>query len=373
MGFVDKLRLQNIVPGTSLNLGFTGQLPKYGGSDPAKEMIRMYKNLVKSQPKQPRINQVAQSVASPRQEPTSGPGRVNFVDMGLTDFQKESLAQKERDSLRRAEGQAQNRSLTSQKNTLAEWKARNPNKKFVSVRGGNVMAFDPVTGEAEDTGISSGTLTESERLNMMDTNRDEDREDRQQAARESQARSFRNQRRLQDDRQSNESEDWGNAIQTYNPDGTPGPVVQINNRGESRPVTGVGAIKPKARDVQPTQQGHGITNRIRELLNRKPEWEDYIDVENQRVHPVGHGAGIWGGGLDAATRETILRNIYGTGPIDVNAEPVPEYEEPEEVEQPKVPKASDVGLDKLKTNQKYQLNNGKVGTYLGNGRFRIEG
>jgi hypothetical protein len=54
-------------------------------------------------------------------------------------------------------------SPTIQKNSIAAFKAQNPNMKFITMKGGNVVAFDPLTGEAHDTGISSGTMTEEDK------------------------------------------------------------------------------------------------------------------------------------------------------------------------------------------------------------------
>lgn len=48
------------------------------------------------------------------------------------------------------------------KQRLAEYRALNPNKKLTQVKGGNLMAFDPATGELEDTGIGSGMLSDKD-------------------------------------------------------------------------------------------------------------------------------------------------------------------------------------------------------------------
>lgn len=135
--------------------------------------------------------------------------------------------------------------------SIAEHKQKNPNLKFIPVKGGNIMAFNPQTGDSEDTGIATNTLTEAERLRITQENAMTKQNDAQAAANE----------------------------------------------------------KPP----QPSQLKHAIDLRIQEAINRNPEWKDYIDTETGMVAPIGTGASRWTGskGLDEATRSAILDTIYG--------------------------------------------------------------
>lgn len=315
MAFVDKMRMQNIFPSSRFNLGFTGKIPSYGGQDPLTDIVSRFEDLRNKE--ESRISNIANRMVQPQgpqvTEPTQpNQGRMNviFKDNEMTPFQRESLALR-RQGLENTKGnQEANRNLTKQRISIAEHKAKNPNKRFIAVKGGNVMAFDPATGEAEDTGINSGTLTDQERLEIQQDNAKALETTRQD-----------NRVKLEDTRQNNRLEvrqfdkdnpedDWGNPVQTFNPDGTPGLVIQVNNKdGSTRRVqAGSGAIKPKP-TIQPSQQLNARKLRIQEILNRKPEWRKYVDAETGEVKPVGTGFGS--ADLTPEMRNQIVNEIYG--------------------------------------------------------------
>lgn len=74
MSFVQKLRMNNIFPTGGMNLGFSGQLPRYGGSDPMRDIVDNYA-VPRSmpQPRQPApastgaLNRIAGRMAEPEQ------------------------------------------------------------------------------------------------------------------------------------------------------------------------------------------------------------------------------------------------------------------------------------------------------------------
>ncbi len=49
---------------------------------------------------------------------------------------------------------------------VAKFKAQNPALKTLTPKGGNVMLFDPLTGQLHDTGIDSGTLSEQDKIEL---------------------------------------------------------------------------------------------------------------------------------------------------------------------------------------------------------------
>jgi hypothetical protein len=57
--------------------------------------------------------------------------------------------------------------INQQKIDLATYKAKNPNMKFIISKGGNVQAFNPITGSGFDTGIDSGTLSDSDKQALI--------------------------------------------------------------------------------------------------------------------------------------------------------------------------------------------------------------
>lgn len=303
--------MNNIFPTTGMNLGFSGELPKFGGSDPLHEMLDLFDARTKEQDNQVpsgNLQRIAkQNIGQPEVEK---PKNVVFKD-DMTAFQRASLAERRADRESRESNQDANRDLSKERISIADYKARNPNKRFISVKGGNIMAIDPTTGEAEDTGIATNTLSDADRLRIQNDYRGRDREDRQSAATELENTRQTNRVALQNDRQN--EPDWGNAIQTYKPDGTPDAVVQINRRDGTTRRVGVDSIKPPT-TTQPTQQRHALDNRIIEAINRNPEWARYINQETGIVAPVGAGSSWTGNpGLTAEERNKILEAIHGGG------------------------------------------------------------
>lgn len=50
---------------------------------------------------------------------------------------------------------------------IYRYKAMHPDHKFMISRGGNIFAFNPDTGDAFDTGVDSGTLSEEDKLELL--------------------------------------------------------------------------------------------------------------------------------------------------------------------------------------------------------------
>lgn len=324
--------MNNIFPTGGMNLGFSGNLPQYGGSDPLDEIVNLYEDMVERRNSTANLSRIAQQAAQPIEQNNipSGPSRVIFKDDEMTDFQKGSLGLRERelqsrDAARQASSEARKKQLS-----ISEYRAQNPNKRFIVQRGGNIIAFDPATGESEDTGIDSGTLSDADRARIQNDYRVSNREDTQRHQQGMEETRQKGRKELQEDRQAHDDAEWGNPIQTYKPNGDLGPVVQVNSKGETRQVKGVeGGIRAPQRPIQPSQERHAIDNKIREAIARNPEWAKYINPETGTVAPVGAGASMWGSdtGLTAEERNKILDYIYGpSGSTPNNARPQGETE-----------------------------------------------
>lgn len=314
MGFVDSLRMQNIFPNSKLQLGFTGKIPAYGGRDPLEDIVSRYQDLLPPQQTiEPsnRISQVADKLGQPQQPKMN----VVFKDE-MTPFQKQSLALRKSGQDNTRENQEANRELAGKRVGIAEFKAKNPNKRFIAVKGGNVMAFDPTTGEAEDTGINSGTLTDQERLEISQGHA-EKMEGTRQTNRETLANVQHGNRMTEKQYdKDNPDDDWGNPLQTFNPDGTPGLLVQVNKKdGTTRRVQTPGVTRTTAPGtqppLQPSQQINERKLKIQEVLAHNPDWSRYIDQESGQVKPVGTGYGS--ADLTEQKRNEIVEAIYGKG------------------------------------------------------------
>lgn len=67
----------------------------------------------------------------------------------------------------REKNDERNANIRQQRADIYGFKAQHPNFKFVMTKGGNVQAMDPATGEAHDTGVPTGSLTELDKMNLQ--------------------------------------------------------------------------------------------------------------------------------------------------------------------------------------------------------------
>lgn len=137
-----------------------------------------------AQPVRPEVNRATApqpnriSDQAQLQQPTNKP--MNHVlnimspyEQATIDFKNRELEQKRSLGTGKldvtSEGQNQRFEVAKERNSIAEFKANNPGKKFQISKGGNIFAFDPITGEGQDTGISSGTLSDKEKIEITNT------------------------------------------------------------------------------------------------------------------------------------------------------------------------------------------------------------
>lgn len=126
---------------------------------------------------EPGLQRVSRQVSQPQQQneiqqqplnyaykaPESDKFATNII-MGTTEADKQKRALE----LANTKGAPtmRNASTNQQKADLATFKAKNPNMKFIVSKGGNVQAFNPLTGEGFDTGVDSGTLSEQDKIEL---------------------------------------------------------------------------------------------------------------------------------------------------------------------------------------------------------------
>lgn len=68
-----------------------------------------------------------------------------------------------------AENNQQKNEIAQQRADIYGFKAQNPGMKFQISKGGNIIALDPITGQGQDTGISSGTLSDADKIAITNT------------------------------------------------------------------------------------------------------------------------------------------------------------------------------------------------------------
>src|SRR5258706_9326816 len=60
----------------------------------------------------------------------------------------------------------QNTDINQQKANILKFKAENPGLNPLATKGGNITFYNPISGKTIDSGVSTGTLTEQERLEL---------------------------------------------------------------------------------------------------------------------------------------------------------------------------------------------------------------
>jgi hypothetical protein len=105
------------------------------------------------------------------------PQNVVFKDNSLTPYEKASLAQKDKElNEKKSEAGAKlgfnysklgaDVDSRTAKQSLSEWKAKNPQGKIVYEPGGNIHLINPITGETTDTGIESGKMSDRDKMEL---------------------------------------------------------------------------------------------------------------------------------------------------------------------------------------------------------------
>ena|SRR5213592_2371474 len=170
--------------------------------------------------------------------------------------------------------------INRSKQKLADWKAHNPDGKIYAPKGGNVVIINPQTGEATDTGIESGMLSDEERINLT------------------------GQKRME---QISKQGEIQKGIQ-----GTKGEqaLEQIGARGgEARETKEVVPGGAGATSQLPTQQKVGLQLKANKAKQEHPEWSRYIntDPNTGMVEITPPATGYFSRGPDKAVYDEIIK------------------------------------------------------------------
>jgi hypothetical protein len=183
-----------------------------------------------------------------------------------TAYQMATQELNERKLEQKTENDAANRDIRQQRADVYEWKAKHPGAKVVKVPGRNIYLVDPISGEFYDTGIDSGEMSESTRIETEHNNRM-----KEIGARGSEARKTRS--------------------------------------------TPSGGSSGGGRSVLPTQTKVDQYNRARELANTRPSLAKYIHLGDPGTNDftVDSPKDNWfgGNGMSQEMYDEINRYIYG--------------------------------------------------------------
>lgn len=193
MGFLDSLQKNNLFTDKNPN---PLQPPNMGGFDPVNEFRNLF-SLVASEKQKDRdlqlqlerlrhqpsgqINQVAHQALKPQPGETPnvvfdrrGDSADTFVNNILNPpergFKFQELAQKNNLANQGLDIKRGDQDIRQQRANVYEFKSKNPNMHIVLPKGGNVLAINPQTGEAVDSGIPTGSLSDEDRINLQGTN-----------------------------------------------------------------------------------------------------------------------------------------------------------------------------------------------------------
>jgi len=189
--FVDSLRMNNIYPSGGGTFG-----PPIDAS-PNFDAIARIMNLamgpaiqnrnaewqrednLRAQDRSQRLQDIARSMASNIMEPTQpqnvqmAPSAISPLDIAKLNLEKQKLGEKQTTDIanigikqKQTDIKSSQEGVSQQRANIYQFKATHPNMKIVSDKGGNFYAVDPITGKSMDTGISTGTVSDEEKLNI---------------------------------------------------------------------------------------------------------------------------------------------------------------------------------------------------------------
>jgi len=264
----------------------------------------------------------------PNQKPNHVLNIMSPYEQATIDFknreldQKRSLGSEKLDVTR--EGQDQRMNLGTERNFIADFKAKNPGMKIQVSKGGNFVGFDPITGKVIDTGVSSGTMSERDKLDVTNagdmaeiTARGDIQKDiqdtRGQQGLAQVAARVAGQKDIQGTRGTQALEQIGARIAgDKDVQATRGEqsLAQIAARGNeqrttqaARPVTG----------MQPTQAKVLESNTARQIINTRPDLAPFIK-QNQdgtyTVEPPGEAGWLGNAKPTQAQFEEITKALY---------------------------------------------------------------
>lgn len=202
--------------------------------------------------------------------------------------------------------------ISQQHQQLDEWKAKNPQGKVYAPKGGNVVIINPQTGEATDTGIPSGTLSDERRIRLTGDIKS-------------------GQITQQGDIKSGQIEQQGNIRSGQIGQQHENRLGEISASGEQARETkgtlGAGTTKPLGSESA-TQTKTRLQLRANEAIQEHPEWQGFIKINpNNGMVDIEPPGKTWYGaqsGPDKATHDEIVSYIRGQSKSSTSKPTVPE-------------------------------------------------
>lgn len=211
--------------------------------------------------------------------------RQNNANERTLAYQQVSNELRARADEERAKNNERNAAIREYRANVYKYKADNPNMRFVFPKGGNVMMINPVTGAKINTGIPTGTLTETDKMNLAQEQAIERIEEQGSQVRET------------------EGVRHGNRMDEIDRRG----IWTGTNRGRGSATS----EKPET----PSQRRTRLYNSAQELVNTNSTLGKWVTIEpggRFKIEPPGE-PGFFGGASGPTKKEydDIVKFIYG--------------------------------------------------------------
>jgi len=222
----------------------------------------------------------------PMQQAATNERYQNVNDRTMA-YNQMSIELREKAMQLKAENDERKANIAQQRADIYAFKAAHPNFKFMMPKGGNVQAMDPATGQAHDTGIPTGSMTQLDQMWLA-----------QEQALERIGASGAQARETEGVRQEGRME----AI------GARGEQAQKTKATPSGSATG--------KDMLPTQKKVDEFRRARELMNTRPDLAPFIKLGSANDYDlVKPNPSAWtekGKGPTAQQYSDMINAIYGS-------------------------------------------------------------
>lgn len=307
MAYFENLRLGNLF-GRPRGMGMEGEEPAFNQSN-----IAGYTVLPPDIPTQVR----RPNIPMPMEKETPDISKMpTYYKPDMTEYQRQSLGSlnqyregtlglREQELARNLKKDEETQKIARQRADIYDFKAKNPNMRIYAPKGGNVYAINPVTGKRMDLGISSGTLSDIDKIELEQEKAIERIEKTGEVTRET--NKVRSEQEI--------ASAWGTPVQAFGRDGKPlDYMLSINAKtGESKKVP-LGSdmvtrtTPPGAGNITPSQEGNEQFNKARQILFKNPDYRRYITLgkggDFTLKMPLFRG--------DKTVYDKIYQDIYGS-------------------------------------------------------------
>lgn len=211
---------------------------------------------------------------------------VNSRTLAHQTVTNEIRAKADEDKVRKNEADLK---IRQQRADIYEFKAKNPHMKLMTTKGGNITAFNPLTGQTIDTGVPSGSLSEMDKLNFM-----------QEDALERIGATGEETRETEGTRQVNREKNI---------------ALQGEESRKTKGTPSASTIAPDKRTELPTQTKVRQFNKASEIANSDPDLGKFVKLGKSNDFEItkpGSGGFFGSAGPTKQQYDQIVEKIYGT-------------------------------------------------------------